>query len=373
MISWPNSLPLSLLEWHAEPRQEAACLVVGAGGRDDRHLEPAQLVDLVVVDLREHDLLAQTERVVAASVEAVDLDAAKVADARQGDVQELVQEVPHAPAPQRRLDAHRLARPELERGDGLPGLDQLGLLAADGGDVTHRGVQRLVVVLGLADADVDDDLVDAGHLHDIAVVELLGHVLRDGVAVQREKARRFRRPRAGVLRSLLLLRLLLLRLRHYWASVLRTRSYGSPQWRQTRARAPDSSTVCLVRVGRPQLGQTSMTLEQSSGASKSTMPPCATCTPPRRCPALVWRLSRLTPLTTILCWSGRVRRTSPCLPLSLPAMTMTGSPAASSSQRRLDWVLFFSMSSLQDLRRERDDLHEVALAELAGDRSEDTS
>src|SRR5690348_4852962 len=103
------------------------------------------------------------------------------------------------------------------------------------------------------------------------------------------------------------------------------------------------------------------------------MPPCATCTPPRRCPALVWRLSRLTPLTTILCWSGRVRRTSPCLPLSLPAMTITGSPAASSSQRRLDWVLFFSMSSLQDLRRERDDLHEVALAELAGDRSEDTS
>src|SRR5690348_16837548 len=103
------------------------------------------------------------------------------------------------------------------------------------------------------------------------------------------------------------------------------------------------------------------------------MPPCATCTPPRRCPALVWRLSRLTPLTTILCWSGRVRRTSPCLPLSLPAMTITGSPGASSSQRRLGCVLFVSMFWLQDLRRERDDLHEVAFAQLARHRSEDTS
>src|ERR1700758_2458624 len=103
------------------------------------------------------------------------------------------------------------------------------------------------------------------------------------------------------------------------------------------------------------------------------MPRCATWTPPRRCPALVWRFSRLTPLTTILCWSGRVRRTSPCLPLSLPAMTITGSPGASSSQRRLGCALFVSISWLQDLRRERDDLHEVALTQLARDWSEDTS
>src|SRR4051794_26429648 len=102
------------------------------------------------------------------------------------------------------------------------------------------------------------------------------------------------------------------------------------------------------------------------------MPPCATCTPPRRWPALVCRLSRFTPLTTILCWSGRVRRTSPCLPLSLPAMTITGSPGARSSHRRLGCGLLRS-TVLENLRSERDDLHEVALAQLAGDRSEDTS
>src|SRR5438309_4270532 len=78
----------------------------------------------------------------------------------------------------------------------------------------------------------------------------------------------------------------------------------------------------------------------------------------------------LTPLTTILCWSGMVRRTSPCLPLSLPAMTITGSPGARSSQRRAAWTLFFSIA-LEDLRGERDDLHEVALAQLSRDRPED--
>src|SRR6266576_782480 len=72
----------------------------------------------------------------------------------------------------------------------------------------------------------------------------------------------------------------------------------------------------------------------------------------------------LTPLTTILCLSGRVRSTSPCLPLSLPATTITGSPGARSSHRRLGSSLLRSIG-LQNLRGQRDDLHEVALAQLA--------
>src|ERR1700693_5458308 len=77
----------------------------------------------------------------------------------------------------------------------------------------------------------------------------------------------------------------------------------------------------------------------------------------------------LTPLTTILCLSGIVRSTSPCLPLSLPVTTITGSPGARSSQRRLSCALFFSIG-LEDLRGQADDLHEVALAQLAGHRAE---
>src|SRR5260370_10458699 len=92
--------------------------------------------------------------------------------------------------------------------------------------------------------------------------------------------------------------------------------------------------------------------------------------PPRRAPALVWSFSRLTPLTPILCWSGMVRSTSPCLPLSLPATTITGSPGARSSQRRLGSALLRSIG-LQNLRSQRNDLHEVALAQLAGNGAED--
>src|SRR5258708_12273508 len=78
----------------------------------------------------------------------------------------------------------------------------------------------------------------------------------------------------------------------------------------------------------------------------------------------------LTPLTTILCLSGMVRSTSPCLPLSLPVTTITGSPGARSSQRRVGCGLFLSIW-LEDLRGQADDLHEVALAKLASNGAKD--
>src|SRR3989441_8374101 len=162
---------LSLPEGHAETRQQAARLIVVAGRGHDRDLETTQLVDLVVVDLREHDLLAQAERVVASAVEAVRVDTAEVTNARQRDVQKLVEEVPHAAAAKGGLDSDRLTLAQLERRDGLAGLDERGLLPRDRDHVADRGIERLVVVLGLADADVDDDLGDPGHLHDVLVLE----------------------------------------------------------------------------------------------------------------------------------------------------------------------------------------------------------
>src|SRR5487761_172309 len=134
---------LPLLEWHAEACQQTPRLVVCAGRGHDRHFQPAKLVDLVVVDLRKDDLLAQAERVVAAAVEALAVDAAEVADSRERDVEQLVQEEPHAAAAQGRLDADRLARAKLERGDRLARLDERGLLARDRDHVADRGVERL--------------------------------------------------------------------------------------------------------------------------------------------------------------------------------------------------------------------------------------
>src|SRR5919201_4946039 len=78
----------------------------------------------------------------------------------------------------------------------------------------------------------------------------------------------------------------------------------------------------------------------------------------------------LTPRTTTLPSRGSVRRTSPCLPRSLPATTTTGSPGARSSLFSLGCGLF--LSKLEHLRCQGDDLHEVPLAQLAGHGPEDS-
>src|SRR5207245_10614503 len=74
---------LSLPEGHAETRQHAARLIVVAGRGHDRDLETTQLVVLVVVDLREHDLLAEAERAVAADLEAGRAHAARGSEQRE--------------------------------------------------------------------------------------------------------------------------------------------------------------------------------------------------------------------------------------------------------------------------------------------------
>jgi len=56
-------------EGHAEPGEQRLRLLVGLGGRGDSDVEAADGGDRVVVDLRKDDLLANSERIVAAPVE----------------------------------------------------------------------------------------------------------------------------------------------------------------------------------------------------------------------------------------------------------------------------------------------------------------
>ena len=57
--------------------------VIVRGGRDDRDVHAADAVDLVLVDLVEHRLLGEAERVVAVAVELARRQAPEVTDARQ--------------------------------------------------------------------------------------------------------------------------------------------------------------------------------------------------------------------------------------------------------------------------------------------------
>src|SRR5690606_27836500 len=76
-----SALRLLLAVGEAELREQRATLVIVDGRRDDRDVHAARAVDLVGVDLVEHDLLRETERVVAAPVELAVRQTAEVADA----------------------------------------------------------------------------------------------------------------------------------------------------------------------------------------------------------------------------------------------------------------------------------------------------
>src|ERR1039457_2209084 len=150
----------ALLEGEAEPPQQRAAFGVVDGGSHDGDVHPAPPVHLVGVDLVEHDLLHQTERVVPATVELPVGQAPEVADTGQRDAQQAVKELPHAIT-------------QLELGHGLLRLGDRRPLPGDGGQVADGPLDELRVPGRLADTHVHDDLGQAGNLHHVGVAELI--------------------------------------------------------------------------------------------------------------------------------------------------------------------------------------------------------
>src|SRR5581483_11105421 len=86
-------------------------------------------------------------------------------------------------------------------------------------------------------------------------------------------------------------------------------------------------------------------------------------------------LRKLTRSTIAVPFAAFTRSTLPCFPRSFPARTTTVSPFFRCGFTRgvsFCFVAFPYMLTSDHFRRERDDLHELALAELAGNRTEDT-
>src|SRR5215210_5465439 len=108
-------------EREAEGVEQSPTLGVGAGGRDDGDVHATNGVDLVVLDLREDQLLVDPEGVVAPAVEAVGRQAPEVPDPGNGEGDQAVEELPHAVGPQGDFgpDGHALA--QLEGGNGATG------------------------------------------------------------------------------------------------------------------------------------------------------------------------------------------------------------------------------------------------------------
>src|SRR3989304_7641680 len=172
--SWPWSpSPRLRGEGHAEEFQQSPGLFVGLRRRNDGDLQPAETVYFVVIDLGERHLLLDPDGVVAAPVERTPRDAPEVADTRQRQEREPLEEVPHSLAAQRDLEADWIARPHAELGDRALGARHDRLLARDLRPGLGSRVDGLGVGQRLSQPDVHDDLLKSRDLHRVDVAELL--------------------------------------------------------------------------------------------------------------------------------------------------------------------------------------------------------
>src|ERR1700710_1755744 len=106
-------------EREAERLQQRASLVVIPGRGHDGDVEATNPVDLVLVDLVEHGLLREAERVVAVAIELLVRQAAEVTDAGKRQRQQSVEELPRTVATKRDVCANGLALAKLELRDRL--------------------------------------------------------------------------------------------------------------------------------------------------------------------------------------------------------------------------------------------------------------
>src|SRR5262245_25122158 len=289
----------SVLERKPERREQRPRLVVGLRRGGDADVQPPERVDLVVVDLREDDLFLHAERVVAAAVERAVRDAAEVADPGHRDRHQAVEELVHPLAAQRHHAADRVADAHLEVRDRLLRLGDDRLLSGDLGQVPDRVVEDLAVLGGLANADVDRDLLDPRHFHATLVPELRREFGHHRILVMLVQARHgFPVPSAA-----------------YCASTI------SPFDLNTRTRRPSGMVFTPTRSAFLVCGLKSAMLETSIGISLSMMPPWMPFIGFGR-----WCFfTRLMPSTTT-CPASMRRSTVPRLPLSRPAITITSSP-----------------------------------------------
>src|SRR2546428_4038082 len=138
---------------------------------------------------------------------------------------------------------------------------------------------------------------------------------------------------------------------------------------------PSLSRRRRTRVGWPDFGSSSITFDAAIGAGISMIPLSAWGVVARLC-----FFTTFTPSTTTRNCLGYTCRTLPSRPRSSPRITRTRSPlatwslwrAGSRSLRRPRRLFLKTSGFISDhLRRERHDLHELLLTQLAPDRPED--
>src|ERR1700722_4377017 len=162
----------SLTEGYAELPEQGTRLVVVFGCRHDGDVHALQLLHARIIHFRKNQLVAHAQRVVASSIEALGGNAAKVTYAGQGHRDQPVEKFVHDVAAQGHhgADGHALAH--LEGGNRLLGLGGHRLLPGYRGQVSYQRIHNLYILRGLAQAHIQDDLLQAGNSHEVAKAKL---------------------------------------------------------------------------------------------------------------------------------------------------------------------------------------------------------
>ena len=107
------------LERKTELLEKCISLLVCLGGCHESDFHTVNARVLVHVDLREDDLLLEAEGIVAISVKLLG-NTVEVADTREGDADEPLEELVHLDVAESNLHSDRLALAEVEVGDIFP-------------------------------------------------------------------------------------------------------------------------------------------------------------------------------------------------------------------------------------------------------------
>src|SRR5437588_7947883 len=154
-------------ERHAEAAQESARFVVIPRCSHNGDIHTFLLVDLGVIDLRKDQLIAQAEGVIAAAIKRLAGTSAQIAYARQHYINQPIEEFVGTVAAQGDHRTDRLSFAHLESRNRLLRLGDDRFLSGDLTQLSHRRIEHLRVLRGLAHTHVHDDFVQPRNRHGI--------------------------------------------------------------------------------------------------------------------------------------------------------------------------------------------------------------
>src|SRR5471032_3441359 len=239
----------SVAEREFESTQQGATfiIVLGSGGQGD--VQTAESIDLVVVDFREDDLLFHAHAVVTTTIEGLGIQAAEVADPRQGDRQQTIQEFVHTLTAQSHFDADRPTFTDFKASDGFPSVGHNDFLAGDLFQVSNSVLDDFFVADRFAQTHVQGDLCNARNFHHVRQLKFFLKLRSDFLPVNLFQSCHGLLP-SSVQASTA-----------FWVDL------------KTRIFLP-SSTLKPTRSALLVAPLKMATLEACNGASFSTIPPC---------------------------------------------------------------------------------------------------